>query len=493
MPLCQNAYGIRRARFGGLIRYERLQRFSLVFESLDLGGIGGAPLVRLWRNLMAVNRKLEKFRMEDIANQTPPLRREKGPAKSFVGGLLVGMSCLSGLMLATAIPNLVSGDGITVIVKTALLACGATLVGYGVNRLAVERGAPLANRGYPSAAILSVTSILAVGAGLFSATYSGMTYSDVERLRLEAHAEDLTDYVAGADTWAAQAASASSAVRSIAGDLRGKVDCEVAASCLSGRGNGGRGPVARALEGVAGKAEAIAAQIDVGAGQSKLMAGDLYNLLSEFQNVLADPALSPKERRQKLSGIDVQIKGTVGNLSASMPLALLGSYAKELTQGISIEGRPETQAAVSNLLNGHGAGLASAVSELPEYGAKAPAFPAKTGVSDTFAYMAHFAPIAAIAAVTELILPLSLWLYSYLALNWAIYLAERPVARTQHPHDAAMSRLLPGPEHYAPAPSPANTKTPQEQPVPTANTVKTTRKPVRRPKVQPINTDQPQS
>jgi len=430
--------------------------------------------------------------MDDTASHTPPLRREKGPAKSFVGGLLVGMSALSGLMLATAIPNLVSGDSFSVIVKTALIAGGATLVSYGVNRLAVERGAPLANRGYASAAVISVTSVLAVGAGMFSATFSGLTYSDVEKLRLEAHAEALTEYVAGAETWAAQAASAGSTVRSIASDLRGKVECEVAASCLSGRGNGGRGPVARALEGVAGKAEAIAAQIEVGFGQREAVSADVYGELAEFQDVLADPALSSSERRQILSGIDVRIKGAVGNLGASMPLPLLEAYARELGQGIAIGSRPETQTAVSALLSGHGAGLASAVSELPEFDAQAPAFPAKTGVSDTFAYMLHFAPIAAIAAVTELILPLSLWIYSYLALNWAIYLAERPVPRSQHPHDAAMSRLLPGPEHYAPASAPATLHPLQEQAVSSADAEKVKRKPGRRPKAQPVDTDQPQ-
>lgn len=420
----------------------------------------------------------------DNSQHAAPLRREKDPSKPFASRLIFGTSVLSGLMLAMAMPNLVSGSGTWVNLKTALLAGGATLVAYGVNRLAVERGAPLANHGYPSAAVLSVVSILAVGAGMFSATYSGLTYSDVEKLRLEAYGEKLSDYVAGADSSASQAASVASAVRSIAVDLRGKVECEVEASCLSGRGNGGRGPVARALEGVAGKAEAIATQIDASVGQRQAVSNDLYDLLGSFQTVLANPALTATERRQQLSTIDSQIKGAIGDLGSSVPLPLLSAYAGDLAQGIAIEGRPEVQAAVSSLLRGHGEGLASAVSDLPSYGLQAPQFPAKTGVSDTFSYLAHFAPIAAIAAVTELILPLSLWLYAYLALHWATYLADRPVQRPRHPNDLAMDRLLPGPEHYAPELSRARLTA-----QPLAQTAKAKRKPVSRSKAAPANTE----
>ena len=389
--------------------------------------------------------------MTETPNTRPPsLRREKEGRKPFATNLIGGISLISGGMLALAIPNLISDDGAGSWLKTALLAGGATLVGYAVNRLAIERGAPLANAGYPSAVILSTVSIIAVGAGMFSATYSGLTYADVEKLRLEDYSAALSRYVADANEWGAQASTAASSVQAIASDLGAKLACEVSSSCLSGVGKGGHGKVARALEGVSGKAQAMAAQIGASSGRQRQVTADLYGLLGQFQEVLADPELSSGERRQKLYTIDGAIKGAIGDLGASMPMDLLLAYANELAQGVAISGRPEVQQAISTLLQGHGSGLSSAMAGLPAYQPQAPAFPAKTGVSDTFGYIAHFAPIAAIAAVTELILPLSLWLYTYLALHWAAYQIERPTPRKTHPIDLAMRRLLPGPEDYAP-------------------------------------------
>ncbi|MCO5057441.1 MAG: hypothetical protein M9905_06105 [Rhizobiaceae bacterium] len=55
----------------------------------------------------------------------------------------------------------------------------------------------------------------------------------------------------------------------------------------------------------------------------------------------------------------------------------------------------------------------------------APGFPRRTGVSDTFAYIAHFLPVAAITAVVELVFPLVLWAYTYWALAWDVFVRER--------------------------------------------------------------------
>jgi uncharacterized membrane protein len=50
-----------------------------------------------------------------------------------------------------------------------------------------------------------------------------------------------------------------------------------------------------------------------------------------------------------------------------------------------------------------------------------PAFPKRTGVSDTFSYIAHFLPVAAIAFVVELVFPIVLFAYTFWELAWAKY------------------------------------------------------------------------
>jgi hypothetical protein len=64
-------------------------------------------------------------------------------------------------------------------------------------------------------------------------------------------------------------------------------------------------------------------------------------------------------------------------------------------------------------------------------------------------YIGHFLPIAMIAGVVELVLPISLWIYTLLALSWASYRIEPPQAPREHDDDVAMRDLLPGPEHVA--------------------------------------------
>jgi len=54
----------------------------------------------------------------------------------------------------------------------------------------------------------------------------------------------------------------------------------------------------------------------------------------------------------------------------------------------------------------------------------APVFPGKAGVADTFAWLGHFAPIALIVAVAELIFPLTLWLTTVFGLRARMLQAE---------------------------------------------------------------------
>ena len=57
----------------------------------------------------------------------------------FATALLAGCS---GAMLAFAVPELVGNDGVLDLIKSGVIAAGATIVSYAVTRLAVEKGAP---------------------------------------------------------------------------------------------------------------------------------------------------------------------------------------------------------------------------------------------------------------------------------------------------------------------------------------------------------------
>ncbi|MCO5057440.1 MAG: hypothetical protein M9905_06100 [Rhizobiaceae bacterium] len=97
------------------------------------------------------------------------------------------LALLSALMLALAVPNIIGTGGWWTYAKAGVLAASAMVVSFAVNRLAIERGAPAATRGHLGAVAVSLGSMLAVGSGLFAATYSGLVFKDVAELQLQEH------------------------------------------------------------------------------------------------------------------------------------------------------------------------------------------------------------------------------------------------------------------------------------------------------------------
>lgn len=379
------------------------------------------------------------------ASTSTPIRLPASSKVSFAKSALLLTSIMSGAMLGLALPYLVTGDAMMVAAKSALLATGGVTVSYVVNRLAVERGAPLAVAGYGWAALVSSVSILTVGGGLFSATYAGLAYNDVEQLSIEAHGEALSGFVSERAAAAAQSAGIVPAVNAVVSDLTQKRACEILASCISGAGSGGNGPVARLLTEKLGKAEALAQQVERGEAIRRQALDRINTLHSEYQSALSGGA-STEEKRRAMRGIDLNMRQAVSDLDEAIPVPLLVAYGEELKAGAEIEGRPDVSRKLTGILRQHGQAITDIARKLPQRVQAAPAFPKQTGVSDTFAYIGHFLPIAAIAGVVELVFPISLWLYTLFALSWEAYRIAPPAPRPSHPEDEFYRVLLPGPE-----------------------------------------------
>lgn len=363
---------------------------------------------------------------ENQINTKEPLRLAPRTRPPFAKALTLGLSLASGAMLGIAMPNLLTGGALMVGIKSLLLAGSATGVAYGVTRLAVEKGAPLTSIGYWPAAIASVASIGIVGGGLFAATYAGLTIDDVAELQLEEHGGALLTHVAAQNDVALEAQRLAPVASVIATDLSTKLTCEIRESCVSGRGAGGRGPVARAIDEKLGRAQAILTEVETGKAQRIAAQAALYDLLTEYQTAFADTDRTRAERRADLQTIDAEIRQKAGELAEALPVPLLAAYAEELDQGAVIAERPEATRRLSAILRGHGGSINAVLDGMSDAGAVPPAFPGKPGVSDTFAYVGHFAPIAAIVAVVELVFPLTLWLYTLLGLKWRAYRIAPP-------------------------------------------------------------------
>lgn len=356
---------------------------------------------------------------EAMADGPRQLPRRKLPP--LVDIALPATAIGSGVMLFLAVPNIIDGAGWWSMAKAAALSVSAVTISYAVNKLGIERGAPLATKGYLGAALVSIGSIAAVGGGLFAATYSGLVFEDVAALKLQEHGQAISVHIGERSAAASEAGRAGPALQSIVDDLAQKRDCELQSSCISGRGAGGRGPVTRALEASAGRALVIERQIADGEVKRQAAASSLSRLLADYQNVLGDEAAGLRDRRAKLQSIDGELRQQISVLDEAMPLALISAYAEELKAGVSIAGQPQATEQLNAILAGHGRALATVLSSIEEAPSSAPSFPKRTGVSDTFGYIAHFLPVAAITGVVELIFPLTLWVYAFCGLKWDVF------------------------------------------------------------------------
>ena len=362
-------------------------------------------------------------------NEQEPIRLPKRKLPPLLEYVIPALALITGCMLFVSVPNIIAGDGWWSIVKGMLLAASATVVAFGINKLAIERGAPLTTTGYWGAGLISVGSMLAVGGGLFAATFSGLVLKDVAVLQLQEHGTQLAQYVAARGTASAEAGRAGPAIQVIADDLGQTRDCEIAVSCVSGRGSGGIGPVARTLGELAGRASAIAQTMAQATTARSEAIEHLNVLMADYQAALADESRGVWDRRSELQVTDVKIRWMGAALDEAMPLDLLRSYAAEQAEGANVPGQLETTQRLNAILGKHGRSLSAVLASIEDDGRSPPDFPPRTGVSDTFDYFGHFLPVAAITAVVELLFPLVLWFYTFWALSWEKYKIEPPEGR----------------------------------------------------------------
>jgi hypothetical protein len=352
-----------------------------------------------------------------------PFRHKKRSAFEVEKFAVPALAACTGAMLWTSMPNLMTDTGTAANFKALLISASGTLVTYGVNRLSIEKGAPLAAIGFIAAGVLSVAAILVVGTAMFASTFSGLALKDVAQRRLQDHGAALTSFVAERNAASLASARVGPRLSVIAEDLTQYVECEIATGCLSGRG-GSAGSVAIALEKLARSAGTVAGQFAAGETSAQRSLAGLNLSLADYQKALNGTESDVWQKQGELLKIHGRIEQQAGALSEAIPTALVKSYADELAKGMTIAGRPEATSAINAVLAAHADGLKEMLADENAVTGSPPAFPARPGVADALGYLAEFASIAGIVFVAEMVLPITLWTYAYLRLSWRIEQAE---------------------------------------------------------------------
>lgn len=369
-------------------------------------------------------------------NQNLKLRRNRNPSRPFEHTLIAILGVFSALMLGISLSILSPQSGPLENFKILLITCSAGLVAYAVNFFAITKGAAQAAIGYALAAFISVAAMLAVGSGMFIGALTGLTHESVHQRILEEAGAQFSTHIGGTHQIALEAARAAPALKIVADDLEGYAQCEKQSSCLSSVGHGGYGPVAAELHKLAKRSAAIATAFENGEMQRKSLLPDLNRLNSRYQKKLSDTNLNLDQRRAALQAIHTEMTQVSMALSEALPVDLLESYTEELTKGVAISGQPQASSRINQILREHAKSLSDVLDALDDEGLAPPAFPPRPGMMDSLSFLGDFAAFAAVIFVAELVLPITLWVLTYLKLAWEIERRSPPPSdNDQQNHD----------------------------------------------------------
>ena len=361
--------------------------------------------------------------MTDLSSPTPPeaiFKHMPPPGRPLIERLLLWLAICSALMLGIAVHALIDKTGPLANLKVLLITVSGGLAAYGVNRFAVLKGAPLFAIGFKLAGALSIAGILLVGSGMAIGTFSGLTLEAVETRQLEEHGQTLQSFVTATDRDALDAAKSVPAIEVVESEFSDLAACEYRRSCFSGIGYGGRGPVTRALETAAGKAGVVGQAFTDGAQDRTKLLDALNTLSDSYLESLADSSLSKDERRSVLQALHGKIEQTSSMLAQALPLGVLASYSEELRKGVSIDGDSTTTQKLNKLFEGQADALEDALPSVHKDAADLTPFPPRPGMMDALDYIGDFAALAAIIAVAELSLPITLFILTWLSLAWEL-------------------------------------------------------------------------
>ncbi|MEM1363748.1 MAG: hypothetical protein AAGF94_18945 [Pseudomonadota bacterium] len=231
------------------------------------------------------------------------------------------------------------------------------------------------------------------------------------------------------------------AVEAVADNIAQTSACEERSACLSNR-TPGRGPMTRALDVAAGQAFSISEALAAGSLERDALLDDLNDLHGRYFEVSSDDKRSIADRRPELQTIHAEIRQVASALAESLPLGVVAAYVGDLRAGAQLPGDLAGTRALNAFLDSHADALAEQIDDLPVSEIVAPALPERPGMVDMLAEIPTYLAIAAVVIVGEMVLPLILYLATYLGLSWELEKAEgkRRKARDDDPLEDLLKR-----------------------------------------------------
>ncbi|KIC51045.1 hypothetical protein [Tateyamaria sp. ANG-S1] len=340
-------------------------------------------------------------------------RHETGPGMTLADFALLAIFLTSLILVPLALFAMGEETGPAASLKYLLVGFAAAGAAYGVNKFAVDRLAKLHAQNFRMAGLAAILGIMLTGFGTALGALTGLIIGSVEVKTYQAFGQEIGAYIGFTHEVAVGAQQIAPAVETLAADITQTAAGERASSSLSGNGNGGNGPVSRALDAKAGQVLVVAEALQQGTLVRDQRLEELNQLHAEFLEVLGDTDRPISDRRAAMQGIHAQIGQVAVALDQALPIGLVNELADDLRAGASVPSDPAGSRALSAYLRDLGTGLLDQLNDLPSEELVLPEMPDRPGMADVLRYIPAFLAIAAIVIVGELVLPLSLYLMTY--------------------------------------------------------------------------------
>lgn len=323
--------------------------------------------------------------------------------------------------------------------KVLIAALGLALVAWATNKTAIRILAPHVASGYVLAAVAGLFGILFVGAGSTTASITGMVFPGTAQHQIMERTEKHAHAIEQRVDRHRQLGKPTSVIEGIVRDQRALLECEIQSSCVSLVDKTGRGIVARQLEPMVKRGEALLSALQQGEQKARKAIAAVNATAAAYRDAIAKDD-DVWARRREAAGIDARIRQELSAIEA-YPSAAVDAFASELAAGFVIAGHPEASERLSRHLKGHAERLRGAAPSLSSVDLLPP-FPDLPSVATAVGYaVTHYWPLAIAVAAIEIALPIILFVTAFIKRDFEIYQAVGNDDDDDHDVDVFGGRL----------------------------------------------------
>jgi hypothetical protein len=366
------------------------------------------------------------------------LRREDLDPPSVEEKSMYFLAVMATAVALLGVNNLVPGSGFTHNATVILIAGTAGCVSAATNMFALRHAAFHAAAGRHFAFVVALVAQLMVGSALWLSSTAGVLLPSTAHLRDVEHGTALTGVVSDVHRKSDRMVALIGSLDGIKNKLDGIVGCEIAGRC-AWAGLAGDGPITKVAREWAAVASGLKAKFAEGVNLYRVEGDQVQELLNSYRKQL-DAGGDALAARSDLQAIDGEIKRKISELENSLPMAAVAAFISQLDGGVKIAGRQLAESGFNAILKDCAAQLRAAMSSMTGKLAVYPTFPSLTGVDDVLLYLGHFLPIVMLIFSIELVLPISVFIYTFYSRSHDFYLLEGP---RKEPRATAIDPLRP--------------------------------------------------